>query len=196
MMYTDLSGLPPQLRSLVESEMQPGERITWMEQPIPSRMARKTLPIVLFAIPWTAFAVFWMAAAGWGTAKAEDGHGLFGIFPLFGVPFVLIGIGMLLSPLWARRNARRSAYVITDRRAILFTAGWSGSVTVRSFGPDRLTDLRRRQHADGSGDLVFAQDIHRNSDGERHSADVGFLAIREVKAVEELIRGLAHKVVR
>ncbi|MDX2200053.1 MAG: hypothetical protein SF069_13915 [Phycisphaerae bacterium] len=164
-----------------------------MEQPIPGRMARMTLPIVLFAIPWTAFAVFWTAAAGWGTSKAETGAGFFGFFPLFGVPFILIGLGMLASPFWARRNARRSAYVLTDRRAILIAAGWSGSVTVRSFGPDRLTDLRRRQHADGSGDLVFAEDVHRDSEGARHSADVGFLAIREVKAVEGMVRALVQK---
>ena len=100
---------------------------------------------------------------------------------------------MLSSPYWARRKARRSAYVLTDRRAILFTAGGRGSVTIRSFEPERLTDLRREQHADGSGDLVFAQDIRRDSDGDRHSTGVGFLAIREVKAVEELVRALAQR---
>ena len=53
--------------------------------------------------------------------------------------------------------------------------------------------MRREQHADGSGDLVFAQDIRRDSDGDRHSTGVGFLAIREVKAVEELVRALAQR---
>src|SRR5688572_15650599 len=187
MSYSDTTRLPPQLRLLVESELQSGERITWMEQPIPSRMARMTLPIVLFGIPWTAFALFWTAGAAWGTSKMEHGPGLFSAFPLFGLPFILIGFGMLSSPYWARRKARRSAYVLTDRRAILFTAGWRGSVTIRTFEPERLTDLRRKQHTDGSGDLVFAQDIRRDN------ADVGFLAIREVKAVEELVRVLTQR---
>jgi hypothetical protein len=190
MSYSDTTRLPQQLRSLVESELQSGERITWMEQPIAGRMARMTLPIVLFGIPWTAFALFWTAGAAWGTSKMESGPGLFSAFPLFGLPFILIGFGMLSSPYWARRKARRSAYVLTDRRAILFTAGWRGSVMVRSFEPERLTDLRRKQQTDGSGDLVFAQDIRRDSDGDRPSTDVGFLAIREVKVVEELVRAL------
>jgi hypothetical protein len=193
MSYFDTTHLPQQIRSLVESELQSGERITWLEQPIPGRMARMTWPIVLFGIPWTAFALFWTAGAAWATWKMDDAPGLFSAFPLFGLPFILIGFGMLSSPCWVRRKARRSAYVLTDRRAILLTAGWRGSVTVRSFEPERLTDLRRKQYADGSGDLVFAQDIRRDSDGDRHSANVGFLAIREVKAVEELVRALTQR---
>ena len=193
MSYSDAIELPPQLRSLVESELQSGERIIWMEQPIPGRMARMTLPIVLFGIPWTAFAIFWTAGAAWSTSKMDHGPGLFSAFPLFGLPFILIGFGLLSSPYWARRKARRSAYVLTDRRAVLFTAGWRGSVTVRSFEPERLTDLRRKQHTDGSGDLVFVQDIRRDSDGDRHFTDVGFLAIREVKAVEGLVRAMTQR---
>lgn len=191
--YPDITRLPQKLRSLVESEMQAGERINWMEQPIPGRMARMTLPIVLFGIPWTAFALSWTASAAWGTSKVEGGPGLFSAFPLFGLPFILIGLGMLSSPYWSRRKAHRSAYVLTDRRAILFSADWRGSVTVRSFEPERLTDLQRKQHADGSGDLVFAQDSRRDSDGGRHTIDVGFLAIREVKNVEELVKALAQR---
>lgn len=178
---------------MIDSELRSGERVAWMDQPIPGRMARATWPIVLFGIPWTAFALFWTAGAAWGTSKMDGGPGLFSAFPLFGLPFILIGVGMLSSPYWARRRARRSAYVLTDRRAIVFTAGWRGSITVRSFEPERLNDLRRKQHPDGSGDLVFAQDIRRDSDGDRLATDVGFLAVREVKSVEEMVRALAQR---
>jgi hypothetical protein len=163
--------------------------VTWSAQPLPGRFARKALPAVLFGIPWTAFALFWTAGAAWGTSKAE-GAGFFRAFPLFGVPFILIGLGMLSSPYWMSRKARRTAYVLTNRGAIVLSGGWRGSVTVRSFEPERLTDLRRKQNPDGSGDLVFAQDIRRDNDGDRHSTDVGFLAIREVKSVEEQVRAL------
>jgi len=190
----DPAHLPHRLRALVEAELQSGERLVWLGQPIPGRLARGTWPIVLFGVPWTAFALFWTGMAAWGTSQAsEAGSGLFRAFPLFGVPFILIGVAMLSSPYWARRRALGSAYAITDRRAILFAAGWRGSVTIRSFEPERLTDLRRKQHADGSGDLVFAQDLRRDSEGHRHATDVGFLVIRDVKGVEELVRTLAQR---
>lgn len=146
------------------------------------------MPIVLFGIPWTAFAIFWIAGAS-GFKLPDFSHG-FGFFPLFGVPFVLIGLGMLSSPYWARRAARRSIYVLTDRRAIIIRGSWRGSVTVRSFERERLTDLQRKQHADGAGDLIFTQDIRSVSDGGRQMTPVGFLAVHDVKNVEDAVRAL------
>jgi hypothetical protein len=193
MSFIDTAKLPYELRALVESEMQPGERIDWLDQPIPARLARSTWPILLFGIPWTAFALFWTAGAAWGTSKAGSGPWMFHLFPLFGLPFILIGLGMLSSPYWVHRQARRTAYVLTDRRAVVFSAGWRGSTTVRSFDPTRLGDLQRKQHADGSGDLIFAQDMRRDSDGDRHTTNVGFLAIRNVKHAEEMVRALLQR---
>ena len=203
------SQLPPQLHALVESELQEGERITWLEQPIPGQMARSMLPVVLFGIPWTAIVLVItggaatvafdpMAGTPWeGTGIAGNvgiwhTPGWFALFPLIGVPFILVGLGMLSSPYWAYRAARRSAYVLTDCRAIVFSRDWFNRITIRSFPPERLTELHRKQRADGSGDLVFAQESWRDDDGHRRSRDIGFLAIREVKAVEALVRALAR----
>ena len=184
--------LPHDVQNLIDGELASGERLVWSGQPIPGRMARQTLGIVLFGIPWTAFAIFWTVAAAWGTGKMERGAGPFWAFPLFGLPFIAIGLGMLSSPWWARRKALRTAYVLTDRRALVIAGGWGRSPTIRSLEPARLTDLRRTQLPDGSGDLVFGQDWSRDSDGDRHSTNVGFLGIREVKAVEELVRVLSQ----
>jgi hypothetical protein len=191
----EFSSLPREVRSQVEMELQSGERIAWMDQPIPGRMARGSLGLVIFGIPWTAFAVFWMVMAAKGVSNTKGGA-ITWLFPLFGLPFVLIGIGMLSSPYWARRRAQRMAYVITDRRAIIFQGGWRGSVNVRSFEPSTLKgDLQRKQHADGSGDLIFAQELRRGSKGRQYTANIGFLAVRDVKAVEEMVRTLAQKTV-
>lgn len=191
--------LPHETAALVGAELAAGERIVWVGQPIPGRFARKSIGIVLFGIPWTAFAIFWMVGAGMGTwsvpAKGEDGgfFQIFRLFPLFGLPFVLIGIGMLSSPYWMRRKAYRTAYVITDRRALVFDAGsWRGT-TIRSFEPDRLNDLRRVQNNDGSGDIIFERQWRSNSDGGKQSTDIGFLAIANVKNVEDSIRALISK---
>src|SRR5437763_9868076 len=123
--------LSPELAALVDAELASGERMVWVGQPIPSRYARGSLAIVLFGIPWTAFAIFWMAGvSGFKIPNLTRG---FGWFPLFGIPFVLIGLGMLSTPFWVRRKARRTAYVITDRRAIVVEGGAWRSVTIRSF---------------------------------------------------------------
>ena len=104
--YESMS-LPYRLTMLVDRELVDGEELIWTGQPRPSRFAIRSLPIVLFGIPWTAFSLFWICgAAGF---KPPDFTGPMDLFPLFGVPFVLIGIGMLASPLWMVRKARAFA---------------------------------------------------------------------------------------
>ena len=113
------------------------------------------------------------------------------MFALWGVPFILIGLGMLSSPYWMLRRAKRMAYVLTDRRAIILSFGWRSSASVRSFEPSGLTDLQRRERADGSGDLIFTTDV--SSRGRNTSAAVGFVAIQNVKEVEDRVRRLAQE---
>jgi hypothetical protein len=191
------SSLPPELDVRVRSELREGEVLLWVGQPRPGRFARSAIPLVLFGIPWTAFSVFWIAGASGllfgGFQGGRPGFGgFFACFPLFGVPFVLVGLGMLTSPYWLRRLAKRTCYALTDRRAILWQAGWFGSIEVRSYGPELLTKIGRTEHRDGSGDLVFEEimSIGRDSDAHRITrlTQRGFLAIDKVRAVEELLR--------
>uniref|UniRef100_A0A7C4LKX9 Uncharacterized protein n=1 Tax=Schlesneria paludicola TaxID=360056 RepID=A0A7C4LKX9_9PLAN len=195
----DNSSLPDDLDARVRAEIRAGERLVWVGQPRPGRLARGAIPIVLFGIPWTAFAVFWMAAAsgalfggfGENNGPGEVG-GFFTWFPLFGLPFVLIGLGMLSSPYWFWRQAKRTCYALTDHRAILWQANPCGGVTVRSYGPEALDKIHRTEYADGCGDLVFeeAVSVGWNSKGHRTTTTTryGFMAIDNVREVEELLR--------
>ncbi|TWT99395.1 hypothetical protein Pla108_03320 [Botrimarina colliarenosi] len=179
----DLYELTPELRRLVDNELDRDERLAWLAQPDPKAYTRGYWVIQLFGVPFTAFSVFWIAMA------SSMGGGFFG---LFGVPFVLVGTGMLTAPFWCRRLARRSVYAITDQRAIVFKQEWSG-MSIRSFRPDQLGAIERKQHADGSGDLIFAKEITqygRNNHGP-HISRIGFIGIANVKQVEDLIENLA-----
>ncbi len=44
-------------------------------------------------------------------------------FPLFGVPFLLIGLGMLAAPLWAYLRTRGTVYAVTEGRAVIILGG-------------------------------------------------------------------------
>jgi hypothetical protein len=188
------SSLPPELDARVRGELQNNERLLWVGQPRPGRFARQAWPIVLFGIPWTAFALFWMVAASGMLFGANQGGGpgaIGIIFPLFGLPFMLIGLVMLSSPYWLRRKALRTCYGLTDRRAILWEAGWRGSVEVRSYEPKKLTQIRRVEYADGCGDLIFEVILtfglhrtHRITGLTPH----GFIGIANVREIEMLLR--------
>jgi hypothetical protein len=189
MQFPHANHLPQEISRLVDAELRNGERVAWTGQPIPGRFARRGIGHVIFGIPWTAFALFWMAGAS-GFKMPDFSQGV-GLFPLFGLPFVLIGFGMLSSPYWMRRKALKTAYVITDQRAIVLASGAFGSTTIRSFEPDRLKDIRRVQRPDGTGDLVFERTWSSDGDGGRF-VEQGFLAISGVRDVERMITRLTH----
>jgi hypothetical protein len=173
--------LTPELHRRLNDEMRAGERIVWSGQPLPRLYQWSSIGVVLFGIPWTAFAIFWIAAAGWGTwFSGHAAPGPFKLFPLFGVPFVLIGFGMLSSPLWMSRAAKRTVYAITNQRAITIEGQMFGRVKVQSFAPDRLLAMSRTQRPDGSGDLIFEESR------ERHGSSTttirrGFKAVEHVR---------------
>ena len=181
--------LDPATQRLLENELRPGESLLWQSAPIARRHWMATLPILLFAIPWTAFAIFWMTMAARGSA----------VFALFGLPFVGIGLAMLSAPWWAARMARRTGYALTTDRALILTpAPWGGGVSVRGFAPDELTSVERVQRSDGSGDLILAREWVRGSKGRMSEKKTGFIGVPAVQAVQlrldELVR--AHRALR
>ena len=130
------------------------------------------------------------AASGF---KVPDPTRLESFFPLFGVPFVLIGLGMLSSPFWCAGKALRTVYVLTDRRAILLDGGAWGGVTVRSILPGRMVDLRRTQYPDGSGNLILGNQPGAGGQNGATLVDFGFMSIRDVKEVEDRVRELIRR---
>ena len=181
--------IPSRLQEKVDRELERGERIEWIDMPVPRYFTPVATSAFLFGIPWTAFAVFWICgAAGF---KIPDFTNGFDFFPFFGVPFVLIGIGMLSSPLWARRKSFRTVYVITDRRAITFDGGWT--TTIRSYPPEKLQDIYRKESRDGSGDVVIARRVWQGSEGGQQVEELGFLRIGNPKEVEQMLMKLGKE---
>lgn len=179
--------IPRQLQDLIDRELERGEKIVWSALPKPRYFTGPSAGLFVFAIPWTAFSVFWMAsAAGFKIPQFNQGGDL---FPLFGIPFFLIGIGMLLSPLWNYRRQLKTVYLITDRRAITIDGG--RTFTIRSYLPENLTDVFRREHSDGTGDVIITRTAWKDSDGDKQMQDLGFLRVADAKSVETLLKAMA-----
>lgn len=190
--------LDPEVRNRINAELQPGERLLWAGQPTPALYARSSRPIMVFGLFFTGFSLFWIAAAGgmmWfadGPGSRDRGFQVFNCFPLFGIPFFLVGMGMVTSPIWMRRAAKRTVYGVTDRRCIVVKGKPTGGVEVRSFGPGDLTDMSRNEYANGGGDLVFQEDFRMSTNSKGHTTSTrtahGFIGIENVRDIENLIR--------
>ena len=122
-------------------QLDSGERLLWSGSPRPGGMALAALPLTFMGIVFTGFAAFWIASA-MNVSSGSSGDGFPGaIFPLFGVPFLVIGFGMLLGPVWAYRSAKNSVYAVTDKRVLIITG--AKTVGVRSFAPEDIGEIVR-----------------------------------------------------
>jgi hypothetical protein len=194
----DAPQLTPEQEDRVRSELSPDEKLVWIGQPRPDLAARGSCFVVGMGVFFILFSLFWIGIAlyvggmfaqqaAWGAADI-----LPMLFPVCGVPFVVIGILMLNAPGWMRARGRRTIYALTDRRAILWEPNWVTSITTRSYTRDGLGRMARQENADGSGDLIFEEFVTygTNSDGARtsHLNRRGFLGIDRVREVEQMVR--------
>jgi hypothetical protein len=195
--------LPRHLRDAVHAELAAGETVLWAGQPDPARSMRSSLGIVFFGVPWTAFSVFWTVMAFAMTRQANGTPAAFGIlFPLFGVPFILVGFGMLLSPRGASSRARATAYAVTDRRVLVVVATENGRhKSVEAFVPVVGAGLKRTETGNGRGDLVLPRPYGGSVElrsgslsvqsvsslGANSGTAVTLVGIPDVRAVERLV---------
>ena len=98
---------------------------------------------------------------------------------------------LLVSSVFEYIKSGKTAYVITDRRAISFVGG--RHLQIKSFKPEMLKRVYRNQKNNGSGDVVIQLKNWKDSDGDVQTEEVGFLRVREVKRVEGLLKALAER---
>src|SRR5262249_33218360 len=155
-----------QAEQTITRQLDPGEGLLWSGAPSPGRMALSALPSMVFGVPFTAFSVFWITMAH-SMMSHSPMPGPANLFPLFGTPFLLVGLGMLPSPLWAYLGAGRVQYAVTNKRAIIVSGLLSTSV--KSFVHSEIHDVQRVERADGSGDVYFAsRDVVTQRGGVLH----------------------------
>jgi hypothetical protein len=162
-----------------QAQLEPGERLLWWGKPDPKRGLLLTIPVVLFGIPWTAFSIFWMAAAS-GLVFGDSNRGWFSLFALFGLPFVLVGLGMLTAPYWAYRKAQQTIYALTNRRALIITSG--RATKVKSYAASDIGTIERTERANGKSDVMFATVVT-----SKNLQSIGFMGIENGRQVERLL---------
>lgn len=188
-----LDKLPAGLASAVRQEVR-GERIQWLGQPKPSAAFRSATPVWLMGVPWSAltFTIFGalVLAVFFGKAPVrvipQWEYAAMGAALIFTGAFALVGLGMLLAPIWAWWKARHTVHVITDKRLATLTTG--RSTRIRSVLPHQLLRFERKERADHSGSLRIVTGYAKDSDGDRTEFSEDLVGIPDVSKVEQLLR--------
>jgi hypothetical protein len=185
--------LPDNLLSAVERVVR-DEKILWAGQPDARAIFRTGFWIYLFAVPWTVFSLFWesfpvgLLLFGDGIMSKGMPSAMPWVMAVFGIPFIVIGFGMLSTPFFARKAAQQTAFVITGTKLGVVKLGKSLESKLRL-----IADIKRvetTEKADGSGALKLIFGYGRDSDGDRTTDCEDLTGIENVRQVEDLINGL------
>jgi hypothetical protein len=148
--------IDPVAEEAVRGELQQDERLVWCGRP---NTTRWFMPADWLLIPislmWGGFAVFW--EVGVLTAKTTSGSDRYDLFfRLWGVPFVAIGVYLIVGRFFARRYfGRRTAYAITTSRALVNKPAWRGGQQTTSVWFASSPPVSRRAASDGHGTVLL-----------------------------------------
>lgn len=199
------SSLPAEWKRRLAGELEEGEELLWAGQPDPTmtlvRSCQRMASIMVLLLFMLLFVV-WMS---WANIR----QGQVGAMVLPGLLVFLIAIVLFLV-LWHRRQAFRTCYALTDRRALVFLPSLVGKLRLENYFPEQLRQARfKRSWLFGpeAGDWVFRQKTtvkakHFTSQGirqpwrdevSREVKSYGFVMLRQALAIEPLLRQVTRK---
>jgi Bacterial PH domain len=139
--------------TILNPQLNSGERLLWSGQPRGGiRLRGQDAMLIPFSLLWGGFAIFWECMALIATKKAPGPIGV--VFPLFGLPFVGVGLYLIFGRFFVDAKVRaRTFYGVTNERIIIINGFFSQQT--KSLQLRTLTDVSLTQRPDGSGTISF-----------------------------------------
>ena len=174
----------------LQRELDSGESVIWSGMQL-GKIAKMAFGIYLFAIPWTAFAVFWVMVASTGVLNAREPSEVGLIewaFPAFGIPFILIGLAMMSAPFVPLWQKGKVLYAVTNQRVLRISLG--SRLDVKAVPAERLGMVERNENSRGEGTLKLAVNVGRDSDGDNVTEHFVLGEVADVMGAHDAVRQL------
>lgn len=137
-----------------KDELLPNESVLWAGQPSTKVVfTRGDIFLIPFSLLWGGFAIFWELGVLGMAAHSQNG-GPPEIFPLFGIPFVLMGLYFIFGRfIYKNWRKKRTYYAVTNQRVLIMTRG--ASTNVQAAFTNTIPSISKSIRTDGIGTLVF-----------------------------------------
>ena len=99
-----------EVQNRVAGELESGERLLWSGRPSSRWLYPQDAVLIPFSVMWGGFAIFWEASA-----LSNSGARGSVIFPLWGIPFVAMGLYMVIGRFFCGIRAALEDKLRTDR---------------------------------------------------------------------------------
>jgi hypothetical protein len=194
--------LDSSVESVIQSELSSDEKIHWVGKPDPSVIFNSSdLLAIPFSLMWGGFAIFWE----WSALSIHDkvhgdgpGVAIGYIFPLWGIPFVCIGLYMIFGRFFYKAwKKSKTTYAVTNKRVLVVTQGFSQQVQAQFL--DQIPVINKTISSNGVGCLTFGNlgfsGMYANAGfgflaGRYNQGVLGFYDIHEAEGVHQIINKL------
>jgi len=153
--------LSQQLKVRAADKIDANEQILFVAKPEPGHEGQVKAWFLPFAIVWSLFSFVWTGTA-LASAIATKSPGSW-FMALFGVPFVVIGIGMLTTPYISYKRELHTIYALTDKRALVFSNDGVRELVAyddKHFGP-----IEPKSYSENRTDVMFRSNLDSESPG-------------------------------
>ena len=177
----------PQLRSLINAELQRGEKLLWVGKPTPLRVVMQNREVVIVGVLLLIVMICVLFIFPNAHVFSVNLVGLGFSFGWILLIFVLLGLTYFARPIYDYFMARRTIYAVTDRRALILKGRLRGR---KALSYRQLEQVKRRDQLNGRGDLIFGSETYvvRRSSGVRvRTRKIGFFGIENAREVEALL---------
>jgi hypothetical protein len=178
--------MPPQLTACLA----PGEEILWHAQPRPYVFMLRGLTSIFYGATWSILGAVWYHGAG-GIGEYSAFEGWWKIVPLLSLPFILCGFSFFLYPINLGARARRTWYVVTNRRVFIARLHREKPPELRVFTREEMGSPHVVKRLDGLDELVLT----RSAQGKPHlipRLESGFFGIRDGYAAAAAIQAVMN----
>jgi len=173
-----LRSAPPAITALLA----PGETILWHGRPRPYVFMVRGLPNLAYGVTWSVLGAFWYEGA-----VLAPFEGWWRIVPYLSFPFIFAGFSFWRYPIRLGAQARRTWYVVTDRRLFIAELHPDQPPHLRVFTAGEMAPPQLVKRFDGLQDLILTR---RALDNPHLTPrlDAGFFGLEDASAAEKAIR--------
>jgi len=144
------------IQQSVQAELVAGEQVLWSGQPVRAFFCKRDILELPFGIFWLAFSIFWMwGASGHFNNPKNKGPAW---FPLFGIPFVLIGVYLVFGKFFYRSWKRTRTYFAVTNKRVLVVTDAPRKTTISAY-LEALPAITKSIGRNGVGTLRFGNPV-------------------------------------
>src|ERR1700677_1401815 len=136
--------------------LEPGEEVTWTGRPRPYVFILRGLTAMFYGATWSILGAFWYHGAG-GVGEYSAFQGWWKLVPVLSLPFIFAGFSFFLYPINLGARARRTWYIVTNRRVLIARWHYKKPPEVRVFTRKEMGPPQVVKRFDGLYEVILSR---------------------------------------